>query len=208
MSILYCLDLIGVAVFAFSGALVAGKKGLDWVGVAALAAVTALGGGTLRDILLNKDVVFWMKDPTYLWLILGASLFTMMYVRFWKPPFTTLLYADALGLALFTITGAQIAENQGMTGIIVVLMGIMTGTAGGVLRDVLSGEVPLLFRSTETLYSTASAIGIVCYLALQYLGCAKTIAAFIGIFIVACIRFFAIICGLRLPAFHVANEEG
>ena len=205
MTILYWLDLIGVAVFAFSGALVAGRKGLDWVGVAALAAVTALGGGTLRDILLNKDTVFWIKNPMYLWVILGSSIFTMIYVRFWKPPFGTLLYADALGLALFTITGAQIAENHGMTGIIVVLMGILTGTAGGVLRDVLSGEVPLLFRSTETLYSTASAIGLIVYLLLQYLNCGKTIAAFIGIFTVACIRFFAIIWGLRLPAFHVRD---
>lgn len=135
--VLYLLDLIGVAVFAVSGALAAGRKQMDLLGVAVIATVTAIGGGTLRDILLDRNPVFWIEDPTYLLVILAAAALTLLYARFHKPPRTSLLIADALGLALFTISGAQLAEEQKLSAVIVVLMGTITGTAGGVLRDVL-----------------------------------------------------------------------
>jgi uncharacterized membrane protein YeiH len=140
--ILYLLELIGVAVFAVSGALAAGRKRLDLLGVLLIATVTAIGGGTLRDLLLNRHPVFWIKDPTYLPVILAAAALTVVSSRFRPPPRTSLLIADAFGLALFTISGAQIAEARGLPAIIVVVMGAITGTAGGVLRDVLCGEIP------------------------------------------------------------------
>ena len=102
--ILYLLDLAGVAVFAVSGALAAGRKRFDLLGVAVIAIVTAIGGGTTRDILLNRHPVFWIKDPTYLLVILAAAALTVLYARFQEPPRTSLLIADALGLALFTIS--------------------------------------------------------------------------------------------------------
>src|SRR6188508_1942834 len=148
--ILYLLDLCGVAVFAVSGALVAGRKQrFDLLGVAVIAIVTAIGGCTIRDVLLDRHPVFWIEDPTYLLVILSAAALTMVYARFRQPPRSSLLIADALGLALFTISGAQVAEQRSLSGTIVVVMATVTGTAGGLLRDVLSAEVPQLLRQSE-----------------------------------------------------------
>lgn len=204
--ILYLLDLIGVAVFAVSGALVAGRKHLDLLGVAVIATVTAIGGGTIRDILLNRHPVFWIRDPTYLVVILSAAALTLLYARFRKPPGISLLIADALGLALFTISGAQVAEERNLPGIIVVVMGTITGTAGGLLRDVLSAEVPLLLRQAD-LYATAAIAGATAYLMLQAAGLEQTHAALAGMATVAGLRLAAILWRLRLPVIPVPDEE-
>ena len=140
---LYWADLAGVAVFAVSGALAGGRKGLDLLGVVVVAALTAVGGGTTRDLLLDRHPIFWIADPTYLVVIGAAALATFVYVRVRPPPLGALLVADALGLALFTMTGAQVAESAGLAPIIVVVMATMTGAAGGVLRDIMCAEIPL-----------------------------------------------------------------
>jgi len=204
--VVYYLGLLGVAVFAISGALAAGRRGLDWVGVLVLALVTSVGGGTIRDILLNRETIFWIADPTYIWVVFAASVFTIIYVRFFKPPKNSLQFADALGLALFTILGAHIAEAEGASTLIVIIMAILTGVAGGVIRDVLTSEVPLLFRSTETIYSVAALGGVLVYLSLQALSVDNTIASLLGITFVAALRFLAIIYQIKLPAFHVPKE--
>ncbi len=204
--ILYLLDLLGVAVFAVSGAIAAGRKRFDVLGVAVIATVTAIGGGTIRDVLLNRHPVFWIKDPTYLLVIFLAAALTLLYARFHKPPRLALFIADALGLALFTISGAQVAEERSLSGIIVVLMGTITGTAGGLLRDVLSAEVPLLLRQTD-LYATAAIAGATAYLILQATGLERTHAALVGMGVVAGLRVAAILWRLRLPVFHVPDEE-
>jgi uncharacterized membrane protein YeiH len=205
--ILYILSLIGVGVFAASGALAAGRKGFDLIGVVVISGVTAIGGGTLRDVLLDRHPIFWIADPTQLLVILAAAALTLLYVRFRKPPWTALLVADALGLALFTISGAQVAEQRGLPGIIVVVMGTITGSAGGVMRDILSGEVPLLLRHTE-LYATAAIAGIIVYLLAEKAGLDPTAAALAGMVTVAALRFAAILWRLRLPVFQVPDEEG
>ena len=199
---LYLLDLIGVAVFAVSGALVAGRKQFDLLGVAVIATVTAIGGGTVRDVLLDRHPVFWIRDPTYLPVILAAAALTVLYARFRRPPRISLLIADALGLALFTISGAQIAEERDLPGIIVVLMGTITGTAGGLLRDVLSAEVPLLLRQTD-LYATAAIVGATAYLMLQAAGLEPMHAALVGMATIVLLRLAAILWRLRLPVFRV-----
>src|SRR5262245_61058247 len=130
--ILYIFSLLGVAVSAISGALTAGRKRFDLVGVAVIALVTAIGGGTIRDVLLDRYPIFWVERPDYLLVILGAAALTVLYVRFSRPPYAVLLIADALGLALFTITGAQVAEQHGVPAIVTVLMAAITGSAGGV----------------------------------------------------------------------------
>lgn len=201
--ILYFLSLLGVAVFAASGALAAGRKGFDWIGVGVISGVTAVGGGTIRDVLLDRHPIFWIADPLQLVVILGAAAMTLLYVRFRKPPWTALLVADALGLALFSISGAQVAEQQGLPGIVVVLMGTITGSAGGVLRDILSGEVPLLLRNTEVLYATAAIAGVTVYLLAKTAGFLPTPAALLGMVTVAAIRFAAIFWQLRLPVFRL-----
>lgn len=202
----YLFDLFGVAVFAVSGALAAGRKSLDLIGVAVLAVVTAIGGGTIRDVLLDRHPIFWIADPTYLVVILASAALTMAYVRLRTPPRMLLRVADALGLALFTISGAQIAEQADLPGIIVVLMGAITGSAGGVLRDVLSAEVPILMRQTE-LYATASIIGTSVYLLLGATDAPRDTAALIAMVIVATIRIAAIYWGLKLPVFRVHDDD-
>jgi uncharacterized membrane protein YeiH len=206
MPLIHGLNLLGVAVFAISGALAAGQKGLDWVGVVALAVVTSIGGGTLRDVLLNRDAVFWIADPSYLWVILCAAVLTIVYVHFFRIPANALRIADALGLALFTILGAQIAEAEGAPAPIVVVMGILTGVAGGMLRDVLLREVPPVFRPTEELYSVAALGGVLLYLFLQAINVPAIIAALFGIVLVAGLRLAAVIWKIRLPAFHVSPD--
>ena len=207
--VLYFLDLSGVAVFAVSGALAAGRKRFDVLGVAVIATVTGIGGGTTRDVLLNRHPVFWIEDPTYLLVTLSAAALMLLYARFRKPPRTSLLIADALGLALFTISGAQVAEGRNVSGIIVVVMATITGTAGGLLRDVLSAEVPLLFRQAD-IYATAAIAGATTYLVLQASGVAQLHAAVLGMAAVAGLRLAAILWGLRLPVLYVPedNEKG
>src|SRR5690554_1035021 len=115
--ILYLLDLFGVAVFAVSGAIAAARKRFDVLGVAVIAIVTAIGGGTIRDVLVDRHPVFWIKDPTYLLVALSAAALTLLFARFREPSRLWLLIADALGLALFTISGAQVAEAQNLSGV-------------------------------------------------------------------------------------------
>src|SRR6185312_14292559 len=128
---LHTLDLIGVAVFAVSGALAAGRKHLDLLGVIVLGLVTAIGGGTIRDVLLDRHPLFWLADPAYLIVIVSSALVTVAYARWRRPPEVTLLYADAIGLAMFSIAGAQIAERSGLPAVACVLLGTITGSAGG-----------------------------------------------------------------------------
>ena len=195
------LDLLGVAVFAVSGALAAGRSGLDLLGVVVIAAITAVGGGTLRDLLLNRHPIFWITDPTYLIVIAGAALLTVVYVRWHAPPRHALLLADALGLALFALAGAQIAEGAGVSPIIVVLMGTMTGVAGGVLRDIVCAEVPLILR--RDIYATAAIAGITIYLILQAIGLRPPWAFGAGMIVVVVLRLLAIYRGMSLPVFRV-----
>jgi uncharacterized membrane protein YeiH len=199
----YLLDLIGVAVFAVSGVLAASRSGLDLLGGFALAALTAIGGGTLRDVLLNRHPIFWIRDVRYLLVILAAAALTMVYIVFLPPPGNSLLIADALGLALFAISGAQIAENAGLPPLIVVLTGAMTGTAGGMLRDVMSARIPLIF--TQDLYATAAIAGIVVYLLLQKLHAPRSVAVGIGVAAILGVRVMAVVFGMHLPRLHALH---
>ena len=202
----YVLDLMGVAVFAVSGVLAAGRKGLDVLGVAVIAVVTAIGGGTLRDLLLDRHPIFWIANTAYLWVILGATAVTLGYVRFWAASRRTLLIADALGLAFFTIGGVEIAQQTGHADLIALLMGTMTGVAGGVLRDVLLGEIPLIFRPGR-LNATAAIVGAGLYLLLAGRGVAQETAALAGMGTIAGLRLAAIFWRLELPVVRVPEDE-
>lgn len=203
---MYVFSLVGVAVFAVSGALAAGRKRFDLFGVTVIAVATALGGGTIRDVLLGRHPIFWIDDPTQLIVAVVTAILSLFYVRFHVPSRSLLLVADALGLALFTISGAQIAEQRGLSGIIVVVMGTITGAAGGVLRDVLSAEVPILLRQTD-LYATAAIAGVTVYLLLERFGLERNSAALIGMATVAALRLAAIAWRLRLPVMELDDER-
>ena len=206
ISTLHLIGLCGVGVFAISGALAAGRKNFDLLGVAIIALVTAIGGGTLRDVLLNRHPIFWIADSTYLLVILASAAGTVLYVRFRHPPYRALLIADAFGLGFFTISGAQVAEAEGLPVIIVILMGAITGSAGGLLRDVLSAEVPLLLRKGE-LYATASIIGGAVYSLLKGTHCPHPLPPLIGAAVIIVLRLAAIRWRLALPVFRAPGEE-
>jgi len=204
--ILYFAGLLGVGVFAVSGALSAGRKNFDWLGVVIIAFVTAVGGGTLRDVLLDQNPIFWIRDTSYVYMVLASAAVTLVYVRYRRPPLNFLLIADALGLALFTIGGAQIAEEQNLPAVIVIFMGTITGAAGGVVRDVLCGEVPILLRPSE-LYATTSIVGAAVYLVLERVEVAVSTAALIGMLVIALFRIAAILFKLRLPVFTFKDDQ-
>lgn len=205
-SILYMLDLIGVSVFAISGALAAGKKRLDLLGVMVIAIVTAIGGGTIRDVLLDQSLVFWIRNPIYLIIIVLSAGFTIIYTRFRKAPIKALLIADAFGLGLFTISGAQIAEQAGFSWPIIILMGTITGVAGGMIRDVLMSEIPQILTKGN-IYATASIIGIASYLILQFFGLDRFTASLSGMVLIIGLRLAAITWGLTLPVFAYDDRE-
>ncbi len=161
MDWLYIFDLIGCAVFAISGALVAYSRKMDGIGVIVLAAVTAIGGGTLRDLLLDAKV-FWLTDPYYLYVILAASVLSIVWLNTKRQiPAKGLEIVDALGLSLFVIMGTQKALSFGVVGSTAVVMGVMTGCFGGMLRDVLANRVPMILK--KELYAMCCILGATTY---------------------------------------------
>jgi uncharacterized membrane protein YeiH len=201
--LLHLLDLVGVFVFAVSGALAAGRKRLDLLGVLVLATVTAVGGGTLRDVLLDRHPIAWLADPTYLVVIAAAAGATVLWTRARRAPWYAILVADALGLALFAVEGARVAEEAGVASTLgVVVLGTMTGVAGGALRDVLSAEIPLVLRRGN-LYASAAVAGTLVYRLLETAGVRAGRAALVGMAIVAAVRLAAIRWRLSLPEYQV-----
>ena len=202
----YFADLFGTAVFAISGALAAGRLRMDPVGVTVLAAVTAIGGGTIRDTILGATPVFWITDTNYIWVILITAVAVMALVRCPRRlSGTWFQLADAFGLALFTVIGAQKALSFGTSPMIAVMMGVMTGVVGGMIRDVLCREIPLVLR--KEIYATASIVGGILYtisLALQISQVPAMLIAMAGALI---IRVAAIYWSLSLPAFELNSQS-
>src|SRR3712207_1123475 len=161
---LHLMDLVGVFAFAVSGALTAGRQGMDLFGVPVVAAVTAIGGGTVRDVLLDRPV-FWLTDTAYLYVIAAAVLCTLVYARFRRPPQGALLVADAFGLAVFAVLGVRAGLEADVPQLVAVLMGAITGVVGGAVRDVLCGEPPMILR--QDIYATAAIAGAATYAALS-----------------------------------------
>lgn len=196
---IFILDMIGIIAFAASGALVAGRKDMDILGGLILAFVTGIGGGTVRDIILNTPV-FWLTQPSYLTACLAG--FLLVYItqtRFKATPKATINFWDAVGLGVFTIMGANKALFLGHSASVALIMGLMTGVGGGIIRDILANEIPLVL-SRKRLYATASIAGAVIFL-LLYPYIHDGIAMSIGIFTVLFIRIGALFFDWRLPLF-------
>lgn len=196
------LELLGVAVFALSGALTAARKGMDPLGFAFLGAVTGVGGGTLRDLLLGRTVS-WVVDPTMPAVCVGVALMAYAVgLRFARPaprlmkPF---LWADAVGLAIFAVSGAQTALLAGAHPVTTVVLGTLSATFGGVARDVLAGDPPLVLH--REIYVTAAALGAAVYVVLFYLGVAPAVGALAGVLAGFTLRALAIARDWSLPAF-------
>ena len=156
--VLYALSLVALAAQAMTAALAAGKRSMDWVGVCMLGCITALGGGTIRDVLLGHYPLVWVQHPSYLLLTAGAALATILIARLVHRLNTAFLVLDAIGLVVFTMAGCDVARqiDPSLPLLIVVVAGMITGCAGGVLRDILCNDVPLLFRAE--LYASVSIV--------------------------------------------------
>lgn len=202
MQTLYFLDLLGTVVFAMTGLLAASRKQLDLFGAIVIAMVTAVGGGTLRDLILDQPV-FWVTQNVYLYVVVISTLFLFFYARIKTIPIKLLLYFDALGLAVFSVIGAQKALALGLSDPIVIMTGVMTGVVGGVIRDVLMGEVPLIFR--KEIYATASFVGISLLLVLVDLKIPMDMAIIASIGVIFIFRIWAIVFNIGLPVFQPVN---
>lgn len=203
----YIVDLIAVGIFAISGCLAAGRRQFDLVGVFIIAVVSAVGGGTLRDLMLNRHPIAWIDDPAYLYIISGAVTVSFLFLRGRRPPAQLLMLVDGVGLSLYAIAGAHMAEQHGKGGIVAVIMGTMTATAGGVIRDILCNEVPLLLKG-KYLYGSAAMLGAGCYVVLNNLGVPQWWAAIMGMGVVATLRFGSILNEWSLPVLKIEEWKG
>lgn len=202
----YSFDLFGTAVFAIAGALTAGRKGMDLFGVLVVALVTALGGGTLRDIILDNHPVAWIRDDTYILVSCLAALGTVLWVRFTGPlPEKWLLVADAFGLAVFTVIGAEVALAHQTPVSTAIIMGAMTGVAGGVIRDIICNEIPLIFH--KEIYATACLSGALALVALKTLALPAGVDTALAMLTVLGIRLAAIRWHLALPRFQLLGPD-
>jgi uncharacterized membrane protein YeiH len=202
------LEQFAVAVCAISGALAAAGRRLDLFGVIVLAIVTAVGGGTIRDLCLGARPVFWVENPTYIINATSVALVTFVVARFWVLPQRVLLIADAVGLALFTIAGTEKALIYNSTGVIAVLFGIVTGVAGGCLRDVLRREIPLVFQPDIYLYATASFCGATALVLLDQWSPGFEGNRLIAMALILALRLAAMWWKLKLPVFHSRDTDG
>jgi uncharacterized membrane protein YeiH len=155
-SVLHFLSLVALAAQAMTAALAAGRRSMDWVGVCFLGCITALGGGTIRDVVLGHYPLAWVQNPFYLALTAIAAFVTILIARVVHRLIVAFLVLDAIGLVVFTMTGCDVAWQINASLPIVIVSGMITGCAGGVLRDILCNEVPLLFRSE--LYASVSVV--------------------------------------------------
>lgn len=198
--LLYWLGIAAVGFSALTGALDAGRKQMDLVGLIMVGSATALGGGTVRDILLDRRP-FWLADEMNLVVAMGTAALCFFVARRARLPPRLFLVPDAIGLALFTVVGTQIALQYSASWLAASLLGVITGVVGGVLRDVLCNEVPLLFMRGE-LYATAAWLGALSLLALQALGVAPVLAAWVAMALIVALRAVAVIYRIRVPTFR------
>ncbi len=195
--LLYWVGIAAVAILAVAGVLDAARKDMDLVGAITIGTTAALGGGTVRDILLDRTV-FWLVDSMYLPVAVLTSIIGFFIVRRRHLPPRLFLLPDALGLALFTIIGTQLALHAEVHWLAASLLGVITGVVGGVLRDVLCNEVPLIFVRGQ-LYATAAWLGAVALIGLQALGVSGVSAAWSGMALIFVVRVLAIIFQVTLP---------
>jgi uncharacterized membrane protein YeiH len=200
MNLQYLLELAGTCFLSISGALAANRKSKpDLFGVTIIGFVTSLGGGTLRDVLLGSHPLVWVKDVNFIYsVITGIALANIFYTTFSKLRKTFFLF-DTLGIAMFTILGTQKALLFDVHPFIAAIMGMLSAVMGGVLRDVLTNEIPILFR--KEIYATACLAGAGVYLLIRYFGVAETESILIASFVILVIRIWAIKFNIALPKF-------
>lgn len=200
MDWIYILDIVGTLVFAISGILTAIDSDFDVVGSSIIGMVTAVGGGTLRDILIGQTPVGWMTDLNYLWTIIAALLLSYLFKKRILKLRKSMFFFDTIGIGLFTILGLQKTLGVGLELPIALLMGIVSAVFGGIIRDVLTNKIPLIFR--KEIYASACLVGGLVFLGLEYISNNPTINMLVSMFTVFIIRYLSVRnnWSLKLPA--------
>lgn len=196
MTVVY---LVAIVAEAMSGALAAGRRNMDIFGVAVIAFVTALGGGTVRDMVLGHFPIGWTQHPPYIYLVIGAGLLTTLIARHMRHLKRVFLLLDAMGLIAFSLIGCNVAREMHYAFPVIVMAGMMTGISGGILRDVLCNQVPVVFR--RELYASVSLIVCALFLGLLELGVGVDLSTGISFGIGLSLRLLAIWRSWRLPIF-------
>lgn len=204
----YLLELLGTGFFAISGAIVANRKSKpDWFGVTFIGFITSIGGGSIRDILLGSYPLSWVADPTRIYVIIAGIVCTSLFYNVLQKLPRTLFIFDSLGIAMFTILGTEKALAYHVTPFIAAIMGMFSAIMGGVMRDVLTNEIPVIFR--KEIYATACLAGAVVYLLLDHLEFSRNVCLIISILLIFVIRVVAVKYKLSLPQFKRERiEEG
>lgn len=199
-TLLQVIEVGGIVAFALSGFIEARRKEMDMVGVFTVAFITAFGGGTLRDLLLDRRPLFWVEHQEYALLVFFLALLITPFSRHLQSGLSerVIIVADALGLGLFSVLGASLAREIGMPLFVCVMMGVITGIFGGVLRDVICNEIPMVFRRGQ-LYATCSFAGCWMYLLLEWLQLPQAVSIIASILVTCVMRLLAVRFDWRLP---------
>lgn len=203
-ALIHTLYMIAIVAEAMTAALAAGRREMDWIGVFLLGCITALGGGSVRDVLLDHHPLSWVAHPSYLVITGFAALATILLARYMHRLRQIFLFLDAIGLVVFTVIGCGVALGMNMPIIVVIAAGMITGCVGGVLRDVLCNEVPLLFRSE--LYATVSVVTGLIYIGGIHLDFAQGPAAFTAMTIGLILRLLALRFNWSMPKFVYTKD--
>ena len=197
MTILYFIDIVGTMVFAISGALAGRDKKLDFFGIAAVGLITAIGGGTVRDILLGSTPVGWMNDLMYLTMIGSGILISLLFGKAVLKLRRTFFMFDTIGIAVFTVLGLQKALTIGVHPVIAIMMGMVSAVFGGVIRDIVCNEIPLIFR--KEIYALTCLCGGILYVLLQKAGLDQGWNILVTVFFIASFRILAVKFKWQLP---------
>ncbi|CDF79730.1 conserved hypothetical membrane protein (UPF0126), putative ion channel [Formosa agariphila KMM 3901] len=201
---LYTIDLLGVIAFSISGVLVALSKRMDPFGILIIAFVTATGGGMMRDVLIGATPVFWMINPMYVYLILGSTIFAIIFRHKIDYLRTSLFLFDTVGIGLYTVIGIEKGISAGLSMPICIILGTMTACFGGVIRDILCNEIPVIFR--EEIYATPCILGGISFFLLELLPIEDNMVLLSSGLIVIAIRLVAVRFKISLPNLY-AHED-
>ena len=203
--LLTVIYIIAITAEAMTGALSAGRRSMDWFGVIIIACVTALGGGSVRDVLLGHYPLTWVKHPEYLVLTCAAALFTIFIAKWMRQLRSIFLLLDALGLIGFTIIGCQIAMHMGHGFVVSAVAGVLTGVSGGILRDILCNDVPLVFR--RELYASVAFVAVIFYWVCATLNFSQEVTIISTLIFGFSLRCIAIYFGLEMPKFIYKDDD-
>lgn len=199
------ISILGSFTLAISGAIVAMRKRFDPFGVLIIAFVTAVGGGTIRDMLLTGKNVFWLEQVSYVYFALAGTVVAILFRNKIEHMYKPLLIFDAIGLGLYTITGVQIGMEFNLNVVNCIILGVITGSFGGVLRDILVNDVPVIFK--KEIYATVSIVGAILYLFMHYLGVRNILLQVVPVIFIILLRLLVIYYKVSLPSLYKGQDE-